>query len=144
MLIRKFKPIDIFSVMRIISETFLENYEPALLMDFHSSWNDGFIVAEENNDVVGFILGISPAPNQARILILAVDEKYREKGIGATLLNAFIQACLIRNVKLITLEVRTTNEAAIRFYGKYGFCIVHMIPDYYKDGENGYIMHKTI
>jgi len=144
MLIRNFKPVDIFSVMRIINETFLENYEPAILMDFHSSWNEGFIVAEEDNDVVGFILGISPAPKQARILILAVDEKYRGKGIGATLLNAFIQACLIRDVRLITLEVRTTNDAAIRFYGKHGFNIVHMIPNYYKDGENGYIMHKTI
>jgi len=144
MLIRNFKPVDIFSVMRIINETFLENYEPAILMDFHSSWNEGFIVAEEDNDVVGFILGISPAPKQARILILAIDEKYRGKGIGATLLNAFIQACLIRDVRLITLEVRTTNDAAIRFYGKHGFSIVHMIPNYYKDGENGYIMHKTI
>lgn len=144
MLIRKFKPIDIFSVMRIINETFNENYEPAILMDFHSSWNEGFIVAEENNDIVGFVLGISPAPNQARILILVVDEKDRRKGVGATLLNAFIQACLIRNVRLITLEVRTTNDDAIKFYGKFGFSIVHMIPDYYKDGENGYIMHKTI
>jgi ribosomal-protein-alanine N-acetyltransferase len=137
MLIRKFKPVDIFSVMRIINETFHENYEPAILMDFHSSWHDGFIVAEENNDVVGFILGISPAPNQARILILAVDEKYRRRG-------TFVQACILRSVRLITLEVRTTNDAAIRFYGKFGFGIVHLIPNYYKDGENGYIMHKAI
>jgi len=144
MLIRKFKPVDIFSVMRLINETFLENYEPALLMDFHSSWNEGFIVAEENNDVVGFILGISPAPNQARILILAADEKYRRMGTGSMLLSAFTQACIVKGVRLITLEVRTTNDAAIRFYGKFGFSIVHMIPDYYKDGENGYIMHKTI
>ena len=144
MLIRKFKPIDIFSVMRLINETFLENYEPAILMDFHSSWNEGFIVAEENNDVVGFVLGISPAPNQARILILAVDEKYRRRGVGAMLLNAFMNACIVKGVRLITLEVRTTNDDAIRFYGKFGFNIVHLIPDYYKDGENGYIMHKTI
>jgi ribosomal-protein-alanine N-acetyltransferase len=144
MLIRNFKPVDIFSVMRIINETFLENYEPAILMDFHSSWNDGFVVAEENNDVVGFILGISPAPKQARILILAVDEKYRGRNIGSALLNAFIQACIVKDTRLITLEVRTTNDAAIRFYGKHGFNIVHMIPNYYKDGENGYIMHKTI
>jgi len=144
MLIRKFKPIDIFSVMRLINETFHENYEPAILMDFHSSWNEGFIVAEENNDVVSFILGISPAPNQARILILAVDEKYRRRGVGAALLNAFMQACIVKGVRLITLEVRTTNDDAIRFYGKFGFNIVHLIPNYYKDGENGYIMHKTI
>lgn len=144
MLIRKFKPVDIFSVMRLINETFNENYEPAILMDFHSSWNEGFIVAEENSDVVGFVLGISPAPNQARILILAVDEQYRRIGVGAMLLNAFMNACVVKGVRLITLEVRTTNNDAIRFYGKYGFNIVHLIPNYYKDGENGYIMHKTI
>jgi len=82
-------------------------------VDFHSSWNEGFIVAEENNDVVGFVLGISPTPNQARILILAVDEKYRRRGVGAMLLNAFMNACIVKGVRLITLEVRTTNDDAI-------------------------------
>ena len=142
--IRNFKPIDIFSVMRIINETFNESYEPAILIDLHSSWPEGFIAAEHDKDVIGFILGMSPAPHQARVLILAVEERYRRKNIGSILLNAFINACIVKGVRLVTLEVRTSNEDAIKFYSRYGFNIVNMIPDYYKNGENGYIMHKTI
>ena len=67
----------------------------------------------------------------------------QSKKIGTKIKNQ-MQACIVKGVRLITLEVRTTNDDAIKFYGKFGFNIVHMIPDYYKDRENGYIMHKTI
>jgi ribosomal-protein-alanine N-acetyltransferase len=144
MLIRKFKRGDIFTAMRMINETFQEDYDPQVLFGFYNEWKDGFIVAEENNDVAGLIIGSMPEPTRARILILAVEVAYRNRGIGSRLLDEFLHECIIKGVKLVSLEVRVSNINAIEFYRKRNFTIVQTIPHYYKDGEDGYVMHKLI
>lgn len=144
MIIRKFKHGDIFAVMRLVSEIFQEDYDPAILLDFYNNWHEGFIIAEEGNDIAGLIVGSMPAPNQARILILAVDDIYRHKGIGKMLLLAFTQECMLKGIKVITLEVRVSNSEAIKFYTKFGFSITQTIPHYYKNGEDGYVMNRLL
>ncbi|MDI6708207.1 MAG: GNAT family N-acetyltransferase [Candidatus Thermoplasmatota archaeon] len=144
MLIRKFKRGDIFTVMRLVNEIFQEDYDPQILFGFYNEWQDGFIVAEENNEILGLVVGSLPEPTRARILILAVEEPYRNKGIGSQLLQVFLNECIIRGVKLVTLEVRVSNLGAIEFYKKRKFFIVQIIPHYYKDGEDGYVMQKLL
>lgn len=144
MLIRKFKHGDIFTVMRLVNEIFQEDYDPQILFGFYNEWQDGFIVAEENNEILGLVVGSLPEPTRARILILAVEEPYRNKGIGSQLLQVFLNECIIRGVKLVTLEVRVSNLGAIEFYKKRKFFIVQTIPHYYKDGEDGYVMQKLL
>lgn len=142
--IRIFRRSDIFAVMRLVSDTFQEDYDPSVLIDFYNNWQNGFLVAEEANEIVGVAVGSLPAPNQARMLILGVDKLWRRKGIGAMLLNSFIQQCLLKGVKLVTLEVRVTNYEAIEFYKKFKFTIVSTIPHYYKDSSDGYVMHRVL
>lgn len=142
--IRRFKRGDIFTVMRIVNDIFQEDYDPGVLLNFYTSWQEGFLVAEESNDIIGLVVGSLPAPRQARILILAVEEPYRRKGIGTRLLQAFIRECIAKDIRLISLEVRVNNSAAIEFYKTFGFGIVQTIPHYYRDGLDGYVMHKLL
>lgn len=142
--IRKFKRGDIFTAMRLINETFQEDYDPQVLFGFYNDWQDGFIVAEENKETVGLIIGSIPEPTRARILILVVEEPFRNRGIGTELLNAFLHECIIRAIKLVSLEVRISNLSAIEFYKKRGFQITRTIPHYYRDGEDGYVMEKML
>jgi ribosomal-protein-alanine N-acetyltransferase len=76
--------------------------------------------------------------------MLAVDEKKRRQGIGTKLLKAFIKRCIIEGFKSITLEVRTSNEAAIGFYARFGFNIINKLPAFYTDGEDGLQMWKKL
>ena len=47
---------------------------------------------------------------------------------------------MAKRVRTITLEVRVSNENAIKFYKKHGFEIVTTKPHYYDNGEDAYYM----
>ena len=43
----------------------------------------------------------------------------------------------------MVLEVGVQNEAAIRFYHKLGYTVQRLLPNYYKDGSDAYLMEKV-
>ncbi len=75
------------------------------------------------------------------LISIAVLREYRRMGIGSALLKATIdEAVLDGNIASIYLEVRVSNEPAIRLYRKFGFREVRVIRGYYRDGEDAYVM----
>ncbi len=90
--------------------------------------------------IIGFI-DFSVIYEKAEINYIAVDEKYRRRGIAQELFDIFI--CNLKNIDSISLEVRCGNEKAISFYLKNGFKQVAIRENYY-DGENAYLMVKEI
>ena len=141
---RYFQEMDLASVMRLVLDTLNEFYESSLYLTLHNVWKEGFIVAESGGEVVGFILGVTSAPKEARILILTVLEEHRKKGIGGTLLKTFIKECYAKNLNIINLEVKVENEDAIRFYNRHGFTIIKTLADYYAEGKNAYHMQRIM
>jgi ribosomal-protein-alanine N-acetyltransferase len=103
-------------------------------------------LVEENmiGKVVGFIIGIKSGFNRGRILILAVDKPYRCKGAGSRLLNKCIELMKQKGLKAVTLEVRIENKEAISFYLKRGFKIEELLPCFYSDGTDGYLMERKL
>jgi len=140
--IREFKPEDLEEVIEIADTSLTERYFPTLFMDIYQAWPQGFLVAESKN-ILGFIAG-NKIYNEARILMLAVREKYRRKGIGTNLLRRFLSVCKKEGLVSIRLEVRTTNTGAITFYKKFGFHIISFIPNYYSNGDTAYVMWRMI
>ena len=138
--IRLFTPQDVSAVAAIVKDALQENYPPSLYLDLHRWWRDGFLVAENAGAVVGFLAAVVSAPQQARILMLAVYGPWRRRGIGSALMGAFLKECAMRGLSAIELEVRKSNDAAIRFYTRYGFEIANVLPKFYTDGEDGYKM----
>jgi len=55
-------------------------------------------------------------------------------------MNLAIEKFKKHNVSEIYLEVRVTNYPAINLYKKLNFEIVKVIPGYYSDGEDAYVM----
>ena len=80
----------------------------------------------------------------AKILMLAISQKYRKQGIGSALLTKFLKEILLKNIKQVELEVRTNNTTATNFYKKHGFNITDTITGFYQNGEDAYIMRKRI
>jgi ribosomal-protein-alanine N-acetyltransferase len=60
------------------------------------------------------------------------------------MMDSFLQACAMRGLRRIELEVRTSNEEAIRFYKIYGFELAGVLPKFYTDGEDGYKMIRHL
>lgn len=62
---------------------------------------------------------------------LAVRAAYRRQGHGAALLQRVLDTGALRGARRATLEVRRSNEAAIRLYERLGFEIAATRPNYY-------------
>lgn len=142
--VRPFSPNDIAGVSSITRDALRENYPMSLYLDLHRWWRSGFLVAEENGAVVGFLAAVVNAPRRARILMLAVNDLWRRRRIGSTLMDAFLEECTKRDIAAVELEVRKSNNAAIQFYTRYGFQVTTVLPKFYTDGEDGLKMSRHL
>lgn len=83
--------------------------------------------------------------DEVEILDIAVDPARQGLGLGRLLLETVIAVAATVGVKRIVLEVRVSNEPALRLYQKLGFIRAGRRPDYYEDnGEDAWIMAKVI
>ena len=92
----------------------------------------------ENNEIIGF-LDFSVIYEKIEINDIYVSEEYRNLGIASKLLEYMINS--IEEIDNITLEVRVDNEIAINLYKKFGFEIIGVRKNYYKDID-GYLMGR--
>lgn len=148
--LRKFNPNDLERVTYINRVCLPENYSDYFFVDLHRRFPETFIVAEENGDVVGYIMcrietglsgfGFRGLIKKAHIVSVAVLPPYRRKGIGEALVTKAIENMQSYKAKQSFLEVRVTNTAAVNLYRKLGFQITRTIRSYYADGEDAYTM----
>ncbi len=143
-IIRNFEEKDIGDITDIAKRSLNTDYDPRFYISIHELWPSGFLVAEENGRIVGFIAGVMPQESEARILMMAVKKHFRRRGIGRALMHAFINNCTLIGAKRTYLEVRRSNTAAIKFYRSLGFSTGASYPSYYDDGEDALIMWKTL
>lgn len=97
------------------------------------------IVYEKDLEVVGFIIA-TDLKDTCDILSIVVDPKCRREKIGTNLMGYLIGE-LDPKCMLVTLEVATQNKAAIGLYEKFGFEVVHVRKNYYKD-DDAYLMAR--
>jgi len=142
--IRRVQPNDIFPVIALAFETLPEQYNPTIFTQFYESFPEGFLVALDQHTIIGFLIGIKTAPSTARILMLAVKDIHRRRGIGTALLQQFLQELHHHDVTSVDLEVRTSNQPALVFYQTHGFILQGMLPYFYQNGENAYSMRKEL
>jgi ribosomal-protein-alanine N-acetyltransferase len=113
------------------------------VMDYLFNAQSEYYVARWMGKIVGFI-AVWNELEKLHIVNIAVNPKYRKKGIGTKLLGFAIKIAKKNSKKEIYLEVRKSNEIAQKLYEKFGFARVREIERYYNNGENGYIMRKAI
>lgn len=100
--------------------------------------------------IIGFIVGrLVPAAEEnktdAEIYNIAVHEHEQGKGKGRRLLDAFLERCQDLKVGHIWLEVRESNERAIKFYIKNGFEQVQKRPNFYQNPrEHALLMCRNL
>lgn len=80
-----------------------------------------FFVAEENDKIVGFVLGEPMKDNLAFMSLLTVDKSKRGKGVGKKLLTKFEEQCSNKKLNPIIFYAPKFNENTIAFYNKQGY-----------------------
>jgi len=97
---------------------------------FGNSYNK--IIVAENNEILGYC-AFSDEGEIIHIKSIAVHPNYRNKGIAKALIKE-----VMKLKKDIYLEVRVSNEIAIKLYENLGFKKIKTIKKFYSNGEDAY------
>lgn len=115
-------------------------------------WSKESFVGELNNKISSYFcilldnvcvgyMGMWKIIDEAHITNLSIHPSYRKKGLAQRLLLNMVEECYKDKIKYITLEVRESNEKAIKLYEKFGFKSLGLRKNYYQDNnENALIM----
>lgn len=143
--LRKFRTADFDYVMEIEKSSFSPSdaYPKRRMERLCKKYKNGFIVAEKNEKIVGYILAYQKG-NFIDFYSIAVDKNYRNLGIGTTLVNFMLKQFKKAGLKKASLLVKTTNKTALFFYKKLGFKIKKTIKKYYRDRGSAYRMEKIL
>lgn len=101
-----------------------------------------YVVALAGGRVVGFT-GVHIVVDEGHIMNMAVLEEYRKQGIGRKLMETLFSV-VPEKVCSYTLEVRRSNEAAMRLYRRLSFYGVGYRRSYYTNPtEDALVMWRT-
>ena len=143
--IRGYMKGDSDDLFNIAMNSFDEFFDPSIFSYYDSQWHNGQLVAcDITGKPIGFITSDRVGSRKVRILLFGVLPEYRNNGIGKQLLDAFRMRAMMEGYISITLEVRTSNQSARRFYRRNGFVETDILPHYYRDGGDGVRMSAPV
>jgi ribosomal-protein-alanine N-acetyltransferase len=103
-----------------------------------------YFVGEVDGQVAGY-MGYWEAPQEAHIINLAIAPQFRQKGLGFQMMEYCLRFANQKGARLATLEVRESNEAALKLYEKMNFRTVAIRKKYYSDNqENAVVMIREL
>ncbi len=133
---------DVTAVAGLEKECFSVPWSEKSLMSELDNPLSVWLVAREGETLAGYI-GAQAVLDEADMMNLAVAPQYRQCGIGTALVRALVDTLRERGVRTLTLEVRASNETAIRVYAALGFAQVGRRRNYYeKPKEDALILRK--
>lgn len=99
-----------------------------------------YFVAILNGEVAGFA-DIKLREKTAKLMGVAVEEKFRGRGVGSSLIKKAIEFSTEKGKRLIYLNVRRDNLTAINFYKKNGFIVKKEVE---KNDDSFYILYRKV
>lgn len=132
-----------------------EHYSDSFFEERLRESPETFLVSEdENGKVVGYIMcrieyGFSNLKRyglarKGHVVSVAVLEGHRGFGVGRALMEESLKGMKERGSSEAYLEVRVSNEPAVGLYRNLGFQTITTHHGYYRDGENAFLMSKTL
>lgn len=143
MILEKMTLIDFENIKEILQSDFDEFWTEGILKSELENENSKYIVAKENNEIVGFA-GIIITPIDVEITNIVTRKNKRKKGIGKSLLEKIIEMAKQTEHETISLEVNEKNSIAIHLYERCGFDKIGIRKKYYNGKDNAIIMTKVL
>lgn len=143
MIVRKFTPQDLRRVYEIENMSFNQSYGINMFQQLYEM-GVGFLVAEEDGYVIGYVIFWIKYENQGHIISIAVDKNYRRLGAGTQLLVKAIGILSLLQLDTIYLEVNENNQGAVEFYKQFKFKRDRIVPGYYENGDAAIVMYLKL
>ncbi len=90
--------------------------------------------ADDNGKIIGYV-GVWFVLGEGQITNVALMPQYQGQGIASMMISRIIEIAKEHDIGSMTLEVRPSNQKAIKLYQKFGFKSVGRRPRYYIDNN---------
>jgi [ribosomal protein S18]-alanine N-acetyltransferase len=97
-----------------------------------------------DNDLIAFAFVMVNPNGAGHLTTIGVAPEHRRRGLGERLLMHIENMLRRKAVGTLMLEVRVSNFAAQQLYRGSGFHVVQRIANYYNNGEDCYLMIKSL
>lgn len=142
MLIREMKADDVEIVSKIESEVFSMPWSAKDFLEMVEADYAYYYVAELDGEIAG-CCGIRNIAGDGEITNVVVAPSYRRRGIALKMMEYMLEEAVKAGIGDCTLEVRVSNQPAIRLYERLGFKGEGIRPHFYdKPDEDALIMWK--
>lgn len=101
-------------------------------------------IASAKGDMAAFVFVLLNPDGTAHLTTIGVAPEHRRRGLGRQLLDHLDEVLRIKGVSTIVLELRVSNFGAKNLYSDAGYSIVNRIAKYYSDGEDCFLMVKSL
>ena len=144
MKIVEFEPQMAEQIALIEKECFSEPWSAESILESYN-FNTAFFAAIGDGGVLEGYIGVQNIAGEAFITDLAVKKEYRRRGVGNALLQRAMEYCRASKLGKISLEVRKSNNAAVKLYSAVGFKTVGERKNFYSfPREDALIMAAEI
>ena len=102
------------------------------------------IESDRGSQIVGFITFWIVA-DEVQLHKISVSRQVQRQGLGRRLFQAMNEQAVAHGLSVATLEVRSTNQAAIKLYEAFGFKVTAVRKGYYGGtGEDALMMSAEL
>ncbi|KAI9207978.1 acyl-CoA N-acyltransferase [Polychytrium aggregatum] len=129
-------------LMALIDNDLSEPYSIYTYRFFLHSWPDLCFLAMDGDKYIGVVISKLERHRSTTLRgyigMLVVDNTYRKRGIGSTLVKLSIEAMKNKDADEVVLETELTNGGALRLYENLGFIRDKRLSRYYLNGVDAF------
>ena len=141
--IRAWEEKDISVIAEMEKRCFSDAWTEGMLYDSYRLPIYRCFLAEEGGQVCGYCIVIVLFED-AEVANIAVDAPHRGRGIAKALMEKMHTEARLAGAQQSLLEVRVSNENAIKLYERFGYERYGKRARYYADGEDALLMRKEL
>ena len=144
--LRDYRPEDFEALWQLDQCCFVTgiSYSRAELRYYIDRKSAFTVLAEEGDQLVGFLIADRDDRGFGHIITIDVDPKTQRKGIGTALIKSAEERLRKAGCKSVLLETAVDNLKALSFYKNHGYSVLKSLPRYYMNSLDGLLMGKSI
>ena len=130
-------------IMQLVQKDLSEPYSVFTYRYFVNRWPQLCeMVHNESGELVGVVVCKIDKHKSGRMRVyigmLAVDPRYRKRGIASRLVNTVLERMKALGTDECVLEAEVTNQGALSLYRRMGFLRTKLLHNYYLSGSDAF------
>lgn len=141
--VEKLSPSDLETLVTIEQASYPDPWSRDMLACAWTEPNYKGVKYVSGGEICGYLITLT-LPPEMEILNIAVSPKFRRHGIAREMMDWVLDDGKRQGCSKAFLEVRISNAAAIKLYESFGFSVMSTRKNYYRDGEDCFVMGTNL